>query len=414
MKLILAEIITIGDEILYGQITDTNSQWISAELDKIGVKIKRKVSVSDQEEDILEALAYAEKSVDVVLITGGLGPTNDDLTKPCLAKYFNTTLEINEEALKDIESLFIRKGYKMTDINRLQASLPVGSTKITNHYGTAPGIWMERNGTVFVAMPGVPFEMKALMSNSVLGMLQEQFDSPTIIHKIIKTAGIGESWLAELIKDWEDQLPDHIGLAYLPGKGNVRLRLTGISRDAEQLDTELEELIKKVVPTIQQYIYGFGDTNLEDVIAHLLTTKKLTISLAESCTGGYISHLLTSIPGSSAYYMGSVVAYQNHVKNKLLGVDNTFFTTVGAVSEEVVKSMAVNVREKFNTDISIATSGIAGPGGATAEKPVGTIWLAISFKEQLITKKLSLTNDRMVNIKRTANHVLDELRKLLN
>ncbi len=410
MKKVLAELLTIGDEILYGQIVDTNSQWMSVELDKVGINVIRKTSVGDQENEILTALAEAEKRADIILITGGLGPTSDDRTKPCLVKYFGCELAIHEEALAEVTEFFKSRGRELTEINRQQAALPVCCTKITNAMGTAPGMWFEKNSKVFVSMPGVPHEMKRMMSETIIPKLQKQFNTPIIYHKVIRTVGIGESILAEKISVWEKALPEHIKLAYLPNLGEVRLRLTAFGNNLAQLQKEAEDLTKKLLPLAGEYIYSLQDESLEVVIGNLLREKNLTLSIAESCTGGYVSHLITSVPGSSEYFQGSVIPYSYEIKMQQLGVKAETLNQHGAVSEQTITEMAELVRKKFNTSIGVATSGVAGPGGATSEKPVGTVWIAFADGTQTITRKLQLSKDRMINIRMASIGVLNLIR----
>jgi nicotinamide-nucleotide amidase len=410
MKKILAELLTIGDEILYGQIVDTNSQWMSVELDKVGIKVIRKTTVGDQEDEILTAFAEAEKRADIVLITGGLGPTSDDLTKPLLARYFNCKLEIHEEALQEITAFFKSRGREMIEPNRQQAALPVCCTKITNPIGTAPGMWFEKNGKVFMSMPGVPHEMKKMMTERVIPKLKEKFQTPNIYHRVIRTIGIGESFLAEKIATWENSLPEHIKLAYLPSLGEVKLRLTGFSNSSTHLENEIDVLVEKLKVIAGDYIYGYGDESIEVAIGKMLRQRNLTISMAESCTGGYLSHLITSVPGCSNYFLGSMVPYAYEIKMRQLGVKPEVLEKYGAVSEPTIIEMANIVRAKFNTDIGVATSGIAGPGGATPEKPVGMVWIAYSDKHQTVTKKLQISSDRAINIKMASAAVLNLIR----
>lgn len=411
--MIKAELLTIGDEILYGQIIDTNSQWMGVELGNAGIKVVRKTSVGDEENEILTALAEAEKRADIILITGGLGPTSDDLTKPCLAKYFNCEMRIHEEALAEVTEFFARRGRELTEVNRNQALLPVCCEKVTNAMGTAPGMWFHRNGKVFVSMPGVPHEMKRMMTDIVVPKLKTTFNTPVIHHKVIRTIGLGESFLAEKIAAWEHSLPSHIKLAYLPSLGEVKLRLTGIGKSKSELEAETDELTEKLKERIGQYIFGYGDAPIEVVIGNLLREKKLTLALAESCTGGYLSHLITSVPGSSDYFLGTIIPYAYEVKMRQLGVKPETLEKYGAVSEPTITEMANIVRAKFNTDIGVATSGIAGPGGATPDKPVGTVWIGYSDKHQTVTKKLQLSNDRLINIKLASTHVLNLIRTSL-
>lgn len=411
MNTTFAEIITIGDEILYGQITDTNSQWISAELDKIGVKTIRKSSVGDDEAQILGILKEASQRANVILMTGGLGPTKDDITKKTLAKYFGAELVIHEPALQKIEEFFKERDIPMLESNRQQAAIPDNATYITNRSGTAPGMWFEHEGKVFVSMPGVPHEMKVLMNEEVIPRIHDFFHTPVIHHRIIKTFGKGESMLADMIKDWEDGLPKHIKLAYLPHYGHVRLRLTGVGQDEATLKEQIATEEAKVTPIIQKYIYGYDNDTMEENLGKLLVEKGKTIATAESCTGGFLAHLFTKVPGSSRYLQGGIVAYSNEIKMKRLGVKEETLKAHGAVSEATIREMAENVREKFGTDIGVASSGVAGPGGGSAEKPVGTVWIAYADEKGTYSKKLMLTPSRALNIEITANIILDLVRK---
>lgn len=410
MKVVRAEIITIGDELLYGQIVDTNSHWISQELDLLGVKVVRKTTVGDDRKDILAAFESAEKRADLILITGGLGPTKDDLTKPLLAEYFDCEIVEFPEAVRAVSEYFIRRGREMTPLNILQGHLPTCCTYIPNEVGTAPGMWFERNGTYWMSMPGVPHEMKKLMTDFVFIKLPEIFPLPVIYHKVIKTVGIGESWLSDLISDWENALPRSIRLAYLPSLGHVKLRLTGFGDSKEELEKAIDAQIAAVMPLIEKYTYGFNSETLETAIAKLLKAEKKTIALAESCSGGYISHLITSVPGSSAYYQGGIIPYHNQFKNAILGVHEDILKEFGAVSEETVREMAISIRNLFNCDFGLASSGVAGPDGGTKEKPVGTVWIACAMNSRVETKKLQLTQDRMLNIQLTGVAVLNMLR----
>ncbi len=414
MQLVKAEIIAIGDELLYGQIVDTNSHWISQELDLMGVKVVRKTTVGDNRTDILTAFAEAEKRADIVLITGGLGPTQDDLTKPLLAEFFNCeTIEV-PEAVAAITAFFQRRGREMTPLNILQGHLPSCCTYVPNEVGTAPGMWFERNGTFWMSMPGVPHEMKKLMKDFVLPKLPSLFVLPIIFHKVIKTVGIGESWLADLIKDWENALPQHIKLAYLPSLGHVKLRLTGFGDDKATLEKEIAAHIEDIYPTIGKYVYGYDKETLETAIGKLLKQNGKTVALAESCSGGYISHLITSVAGSSDYFQGSIVPYHNQFKEKVLGVKAETLKNKGAVSEETVREMAENVRSLYGSDFGLASSGVAGPDGGSEEKPVGTVWISCAGVDFTEAKKLQLTTDRMLNIQLTGVAVLNLLRICIN
>ncbi|WP_194774453.1 competence/damage-inducible protein A [Pararhodonellum marinum] len=413
MNPVTAEILAIGDELLYGQTIDTNSHWISQELDKIGVRVVRRTTIGDNRLDMLKAFKDAETRADIVLITGGLGPTQDDLTKPLLAEYFGCEVAMVPEALEAVRTFFEKRGRELTPLNVLQAHLPTKCTYVPNEVGTAPGMWFEENDTVWMSMPGVPHEMKKLMQDFVIPKIKSIFPLPKIYHKLIKTVGIGESWLADLVKDWENNLPDHIKLAYLPSLGQVKLRLTAFGEDISELINEVDREIDKVKPLIQKYIYGYDGDELEDVIGRLLTDKKKTVALAESCSGGYISHLITSKPGSSQYYNGSIIPYHNQFKSQLLGVNMETLEKYGAVSEETVFEMASKVRKMFGADFGLAISGIAGPSGGTDHKPVGTVWLACAFGEEVQTKKLQLTQDRMINIQLTGVATLSMLYKCI-
>lgn len=413
MHEVRAELLTIGDEILYGQILNTNSQWMGEELSRVGIRVIRNTTVGDVAEEIMSAFAEAEQRADIVLITGGLGPTNDDLTKPCLAKYFNCEMRIHEEALAEVTEFFASRGRPLTEVNRMQAVLPVCCEKVTNKLGTAPGMWFQRNGKVFVSMPGVPHEMKTMMTEIVIPRLLKTFRTPTIHHTIIRTVGIGESFLAERIKAWESALPPHIRLAYLPGVGEVKLRLTGFSENAVSVFEEMRKLTEQVHDLAGEYIYALGDDPLEVAVGKMLRERGLSLSMAESCTGGYLAHMITSIPGSSEYFAGSIVAYSNEVKVRELGVSEETLAQHGAVSEATIKEMAENVRKKFNTDIGVATSGVAGPSGGSAEKPVGTVWIAYADRDKTVTRLLRLSKDRLVNIKVASVNVLNLIRTSL-
>ncbi|WP_341225552.1 competence/damage-inducible protein A [uncultured Arcticibacterium sp.] len=413
MKHINAEVITIGDEILYGQITDTNSQWISGELDKIGVRTIRKTSIGDEKQEILDILTEAQKRADILIFTGGLGPTKDDITKKTIAEFFNDTLALNETALENVRELFESRGFELTEINRQQAFIPTKATYLNNAVGTAPGMWFNENGKIIVSMPGVPFEMKYLMENEVLPRLRKHFKTPFILHKIIRTIGIGESFLASKIENWEDALPPHIKLAYLPSLGQVKLRLTGFGDDKEKLKADIEAEAEKVYPTLGKNLFSKDNEELELVLADLLLKEKATLATAESCTGGYLAHTLTANSGSSAYYLGSVISYSNEAKMDLLGVKKETLEAHGAVSEETVIQMAEGARKALNSTYALATSGIAGPGGGTDEKPVGTIWIACAGPEKTVAKKILSTKTRLVNIQYGSKSALGLLRKMI-
>lgn len=415
----IAEIITIGDEILIGQIVDTNSAWIGTQLNFSGIKVKQISSVSDDREHILKALHEAENRADLILITGGLGPTKDDITKKTLAEYFGVGMIQHTETENMVRQFFAKRGRELTELNRKQAEVPENCEVLLNHQGTAPGMWFEVRNKIFVSMPGVPFEMKALMENLVLPKLKSKFSLPAIYHKTLLTNGIGESFLAEKIEDWENSLAEeNLKLAYLPSPGMVRLRLSGIGKNSDELKTKIELAFERLIPQINEYFFGYEEygkepDSLEKIIAELLLKNNKTLALAESCTGGYISHLITSIAGSSAFYRGGIIPYHNSHKHELLGVDISIFEKHGAVSEQCVLSMAKGVREKFCSDFAIAVSGIAGPSGGTEEKPVGLVWIAIATPTEIFSEKFQFGNDRNRNIRMTALAALNKLRKCL-
>ncbi|WP_375577970.1 competence/damage-inducible protein A [Marivirga tractuosa] len=414
MKDIYAELISVGDEILYGQTLDTNSHYISAELDKLGIRVKRKVTVADNRDAMMRAFEEAESNADIIIITGGLGPTKDDLTKPLLAEYFNSGMKIHEDILEDLRQRFAKRGRELNELNKGQAELPEQCTPIENKYGTAPGMWFKKNEKVFISMPGVPKEMKYMMEDTILPKFKEIYKTPVLIHKMVKTVGIQESILAEKLEDWENNLPKEIKLAYLPGLNQVKLRLTASGEDEGQLQKLINEEVDKLYSQIGKYIYGTDESNLPAKIGELLREKGLTIACAESCTGGYIAHLFTSNAGSSEYYRGGINPYHNDLKINILGVKKETIEQNGAVSEQTVIEMAERVRELFGADIGISTSGIAGPGGATKEKPVGTTWVALADGENTQTKLYHFQFDRESNIEITSNTLLNLVRQTLS
>jgi len=413
MQDIYAELISIGDEILYGQTLDTNSHFISAELDKLGIRVKRKVTVADNREAMMRAFKEAESNADIILITGGLGPTKDDLTKPLLAEYFNSGMKLHEDILEDLRKRFAKRGRELNELNKGQAELPEKCKPIENKYGTAPGMWFEHEGKVFISMPGVPKEMKYMMEDTIIPKFKELYKTPVLIHKMVKTVGIPESILAERLEDWENNLPQEIKLAYLPGLNQVKLRLTASGENEKHLQSLINQEVDKLYEIVGKYIYGTDETNLPAKIGGLLKEKGLTIAVAESCTGGYIAHLFTSNAGSSEYYRGGINPYHNDLKINILGVKKETIEQHGAVSEETVIEMAERVRELFGADIGISTSGIAGPGGATKEKPVGTTWIALADGENTQTKLYHFQFDRESNIEITSNSLLNLVRQTL-
>jgi nicotinamide-nucleotide amidase len=414
MERIIASIITIGDELLIGQVVDTNSAFIAQELNKIGVWVKRRVAVGDSKEEIIRALNEESRDTNIIIITGGLGPTADDITKPVLCEYFGGQLVLHEEVRKHLIYLFEQVFRRpLIERNLKQAELPDVCTVLPNARGTAPGMWFEKEGKVFVSLPGVPHEMKGLIINEVLPRLQQMFAMPFIGHRTLLTAGIGESYLAETIKDWEEQLPAHLKLAYLPNYGMVRLRITGWSTNQSQLLKELNTEFAKLNILVREWLVIDEDATLPKALHKLLRSRNKTMATAESCTGGYIAHLITAIPGASNIYKGSIISYDNEIKISVLQVSPAILQKVGAVSEEVVKEMAAGALARLNTDYALAVSGIMGPDGGTPEKPVGTVWVAAGDRNKLVTHKFQFRFDRDRNIEMTATQALNLLRKFI-
>ncbi len=416
MKKVNASIITIGDELLIGQTIDTNSAFIAQELNKIGVWVRHRTAVGDIWEDIWNALDDESKLSDIIIITGGLGPTADDITKPLLCKYFNGKMIVNEDVLSHVKYLFekvFKRPGPMLERNMKQAEVPDVCTVLQNKRGTAPGMLFNKVGKIFISLPGVPNEMKGLMLDEVIPRLLKEFELPAIVHNTALTFGQGESYIAEKLKAFEESLPPHIKLAYLPNYGMVRLRLTSTGADKNELQTELTPFFEQLKESVKDFLVSDKDENLETVIGKILKEKNKTMATAESCTGGYIAHLITSIAGSSAYYKGSIVSYANEIKETLLNVSTDTINTVGAVSEETVTKMVNEVLKKMNVDYAIATSGIMGPEGGTKEKPVGTIWIAVGNKNKTVTHQLNLRFDRERNITMTGMFGLNMLRKFI-
>lgn len=414
-----AEILTIGDEILIGQIINTNSVWIAQQLNMAGIKVAHMATVSDEAGAITRAFDDAAERADIVLITGGLGPTKDDVTKQVFADYFNTKLVIDQGVLSGIEAYFSKRGRTLNEMNRQQALVPEGCTVIRNANGTAPGMWMKKNNTVFISMPGVPYEMQAMMSDSILPRIKAENTLPHIYHSTVWTQGIGETAIAGIVEAWEDALAEkNIKLAYLPQPGFVRLRLSASGNNPGQLQQSVDAEVEKLGALIGKYIFGYekyGEEppTLELLISKLLRARGETLALAESCTGGYVSSLFTAIPGASTIFKGAIVPYTNAAKHELLQVDNTLFTTVGSVSKEVVEQLAQNVLRKFGSDYAISISGIAGPTGGTPEKPVGTVWIAVASREKVLPMKFQFGDNRQRNIVMTASAAMNMLRKLI-
>jgi len=417
MNKVVASIITIGDELLIGQVIDTNSAWMAQELNKNGIWVARRVAVGDVWDDIWQALDEESRRSSIILITGGLGPTADDITKPLLNKYFGGKMIVDQKALENVKYIFERVLKRpMIDRNLRQAEVPDSCTVIPNKRGTAPGMWFERAGRIFVSMPGVPHEMKGMMTDDILPTLRERFQLPYIAHRTLLTAGIGESFLAEHIKTFEEALPASIKLAYLPNYGMVRLRLTiqaGDPKDTATAETLLQDQFNTLKGLVAEWMATDEDITLQEAIGRLLKTRGKTLGTAESCTGGYIAHLITSIPGSSHYYKGSVVSYDNEVKMHSLGVSPDTLAAHGAVSEETVREMVRGALQQLDTDYTIATSGIMGPDGGTPDKPVGTVWIAVGNRQNILAQKFSFRFDRLRNIELTATNALNQLRKFI-
>jgi nicotinamide-nucleotide amidase len=406
-----AEIITIGDEIIIGQVTDTNSSFIAEELNKTGIEIIRITSVPDNKDSITEALDNAKKKADIIIMTGGLGPTGDDITKNTLAEYFNSTLAINQDVLDRIKVFLSNRSMEITERNIRQAELPDNCRIISNSYGTASGMWFEEYGRIFISLPGVSYEMKSMITNDIIPEFKKRFKLPFIIHKTILTNGMTESEMAEHLKNWESKLPAYIKLAYLPSPGILRLRLSGTGIDKSKIENEIKNQTDKLFKLISDYVFGYDNDRIEEITGKLLAEHNLTVAVAESCTGGKISELITSVPGSSSYFKGSVIAYSNEIKISLLGVSENDIKKYGAVSEEVVKAMAEKTMNLYNTDFAIATSGIAGPSGGTMQKPVGTTWIAVASKDKTIARKFSFGEHRGRNILKASVTALNMLRK---
>lgn len=416
MKKINASIITIGDELLIGQTIDTNSAFIAQELNKIGVWVRRRLAVGDVYEDIWNALDEEGKQSDIVIITGGLGPTADDITKPLLCKYFGGKLVVNEQVLEHVKYLFekvYRRPGPILEVNLKQAEVPDVCTVLHNSRGTAPGMLFRKEGKLFFSLPGVPHEMKGLIVTEIIPLLLQEFQMPAIVHKTAFTAGQGESMLANMLKDFEPALPETIKLAYLPNYGMVRLRLTARADSKEEAEKQVAPYFQQLQEIVKDYLVSNEDEGLEMVIGKILKEKGKTMGTAESCTGGYIAQLITSVPGSSAYFKGSIVSYSNEIKEKVLGVQEETIKQHGAVSEETVTEMVRGALRQLNTDYAVAVSGIMGPDGGTEEKPVGTVWIAAGNKEKTTTLKLNLRFDRKRNTEMTAANALNFLRKFI-
>jgi nicotinamide-nucleotide amidase len=414
MQFIKASIITIGDELLIGQVIDTNSAYIAQSLNKIGVTVNNRIAVGDDKNAILEALTITSKQSNIIILTGGLGPTADDITKPLLNDFFGGKLTMHQPTLDHITDIFVNK-YKrpLIDRNIKQAEVPDVCEVLFNENGTAPGMLFEKEGVLYFSLPGVPHEMKGLVDKYVISKIKETFSTPTIIHRTLLTAGIGESFLAEIIADFENSLPSHIKLAYLPNFGMVRLRLTGTSSDEKTLISSIESAFNELKLQVAEYLVTDKDESMEVVVGNLLKANNQTVATAESCTGGFIGHLLSKHAGSSQFYTGGIISYDNRIKTEFLDVPTSILKTVGAVSQEAVEQMAKSVREKMNTDFAVSVSGIMGPSGKTDEKPLGMVWIGVANKEKVVSKVFYLRFDRQRNIEVTANQAINLLRLLI-
>jgi len=409
--MIKASIITIGDELLIGQVIDTNSAWIAQQLNTIGIPVLRRVAVGDQWDEIWSALDDESKKAEIIFITGGLGPTADDITKPLLCQYFNGKMVINNDALENVTHLF-EKIFKrpITERNIKQAEVPDTCKVIINKRGTASGMQFEKNGTLYFSLPGVPFEMMGMIEEDIIPLLTSTYKLPNITHKTLVTYGIGESMLADLLQSFEGNLPNHIKLAYLPNHGLVRLRLTATGENISLVENEVNTQFGFLQELVKDFLVTNEDEAMENVIGKMLLSRNQTVATAESCTGGYIAHLISSVPGASAYYEGSMITYSYAAKEKSLQVQKSTLESQGAVSEDVVIEMAKGLLNQLNTTYAIAVSGIMGPGGGMPEKPVGTVWIAIASERKTITQKFHFRFNRQKNIQLTAMNALNMLR----
>lgn len=407
-----AILINIGDELLIGQVVNTNAAWMAAELERHDIHVSRIVTIADDLNDIERTLDEAEHT-DVVLITGGLGPTKDDITKEALCRHFGAKLIINQPAYDNVSDYFARRGLPLSDINKMQGMVPDCCEALLNKVGTAPGMWFERDGRIVVSLPGVPHEMRWLMSTYVLPRLSKRMGREAILHKTILTCGIGESFLAEKIAAWEDALPQNFRLAYLPDAGKVRLRLSAHGQDHAELQAQMDGEIEKLAALIPEHIYGYDNETLASAVGKTLLRRGASLATAESCTGGTLAHRITEVAGASQYYVGGVVSYSNELKMNLLGVRRTTLEQFGAVSEQTACEMAVGCRMRLHTDYAVATTGIAGPTGGTDEKPLGTVWIAVASPEGVAAHKYIFATTREQHQERTANQALTDLLDVL-
>ncbi len=409
----IAELISIGDEILLGQTVNTNAAWIGEELHKTGITLNRVITIRDDRQAIIETLNEVRSKTELILITGGLGPTRDDITKNTLAEYFDSKMVESKEAMEAIKELAEARGLELNELNKSQAMIPEKCEVIPNKYGTAPGMWFREEGKHFVSLPGVPYEMKYMMTEFVLPSLKNEFDLPVMYYTTILTQGIPESHLAKRLQNFEKALPGNVKMAYLPSSGIVKIRLGAEGQDEQEVRNRVGEQKKRLLETIGEHVFGTDEDKLEQVVGELLRQKAWTLATAESCTGGAVASAIISVPGSSDYFKGAVVAYANEIKTGVLNVDPGLIEKHGAVSEAVVREMAAHLQETCKVDCSIATSGIAGPAGGTKKKPVGTTWIAVAVKDRVKTEKFNFGQNRERNIQRSVLTALNMLRRMI-
>ena len=404
-----AWIVSIGYELLMGQVVNTNAAFLGQKLTTLGFDVQRIITIPDQNDQIKQTLQQAAGRVQLVVATGGLGPTSDDITKPALLDFFGGNLQLNQQALKHVEQFLQMRGQRLTHLQRQQAMVPSTAKVIQNPYGTAPGLWFEHQNTVFVFMPGVPFEMQQMFEQNVEPLLRQYFDLPQVYIQLVHTFGKLEAQLTEALKDFEARLPEQVKLAYLPSPEDIKIKLWAYGRDEAMLRQMVEEQVAKLRKILGNTVWGIGDVTMPQVVQDLFVRHGLTLSTAESCTGGNIAHMITSVPGSSQYYKGSVVAYSNEVKRSVLGVAERDLQKFGAVSQPVVEQMASGVRSLLKTDFSVATSGIAGPTGGSPDKPVGTVWIAVATPERVFSGMFRFGNRRDINIRKSSAMALYQL-----
>ncbi|MGC8803970.1 MAG: competence/damage-inducible protein A [Bacteroidales bacterium] len=406
-----ATIIAIGDELLIGKVVNTNASYIARKLNLEGIRVKEATCVGDNREEILQSLQRAHQQSDIVILTGGLGPTSDDITKPALCEYFETKLKFDNSILEQIKIFLEKRAGTLNELNKSQAWIPENCTVLPNPLGTAPGMFFEKEGRCYFALPGVPFEMEKMLDEQVIPMLRQKFRIEHIYHRTILTTGIAESKLAETIAEWEKSLPKEVKLAYLPSPGIVKLRMS-VYHNPHGLEM-IAEAEKRLQPIISDYIFGYDDDTLERVVGKLLIDRNATVSTAESCTGGNIALTLVSVPGASAYFKGGIIAYANELKRQALGVDPNILDRYGAVSQQTAEAMAQGCLKKFDTHYALGITGIAGPDGGTAEKPVGTVWIAVATPTKTVSKSFLFGDNRIRNIQRSTIAALDMLRKVI-